>query len=182
MSTYFPTVPVEEARQNAGQDDSQSLPPVILIVDDEPLIRETLAAILGGHGLAAMTAADGRAALEIADLIPPQLLLSDVALRGMDGFELAAEITRRIPDCEVILFSGQYSTGDVVSRYAEGRDFLTLIKPVHPAHLLARVFERLSLHGWPGPVAFPPRPPSTYNGVFLGSEVRNGRDHGKMSN
>jgi len=147
MSTYFPTVPVDMARRNTTQDDSDPLPPLVLIVDDDPMIANTLATILRGHGLAAMTAADGPAALEIAGVIPPQLLLSDVVLHGMNGFELAAEVKSRVPDCEVILFSGEYSNCDVVSHHSEGHDFLTMVKPVRPEDLLARVWERLNLHG-----------------------------------
>lgn len=146
MSTRFPTVPVDVVRRNAGQDDGGPGPPVVLIVDDEPLITATLAEILRNHGLAALTAVNGQAALDIAAVIPPQMLLSDVILDGMNGFELASEITRRVPDCEVILFSGEYSTCDVVSHHSQGHEFLTLIKPVHPADMLAHVRERLCRH------------------------------------
>lgn len=164
MTTHFATVPVEVARERASQDGLERLRPVVLVVDDEPMIADTLAAILDGNGLAAITAPDCAVALDIAQLIPPQLLLSDISLPGTDGFELAMALTHRIPDCEVILFSGQYSTFDLVAmHHAEGRDFLTLIKPVHPVDLLARVFERLSLHGWPVPAGFIPRPPSPYD-------------------
>jgi DNA-binding response OmpR family regulator len=169
MTTHFPTVPVEVARQKARDRDATCLPPLVLVVDDEPLIAETLSTILSGHGLATLMAPDGPAALEIAKLIPPQLLLSDVALPGMDGFALALEITRMIPDCEVILFSGQYSTCEVVSKqHAEGHDFLTLIKPVHPVDMLARVFELLSRHGWPVPEGFSPRPLTPYEAFSPG--------------
>ena len=184
MTTHFPTVPVEVARQKARELDAHCLPPLVLIVDDEPLIAETLSTILAGHGLATLVAPDGPAALEIAQLIPPQLLLSDVGLPGMDGFSLALEITRRSPDCEVILFSGQYSTGDVVtSQHVQGHDFLTLIKPVHPVNMLARVFERLSQHGWPVPEGFSSRPLSSYEAFSPGqprerdSEGKSAREH-----
>jgi DNA-binding response OmpR family regulator len=161
MHTYFPTVPVEVARQKARFNDSERLLPVVLVVDHEPLIAETLCAILNGNGLAAITAPDGNVALDVSRLIPPQLLVSDMDLPGMDGFELAMELTRMIPDCEVILFSGQYSTGDLASMHnSEDRDFLTLAKPVHPVDLLECVFERLSRHGWPAPAAFRRRPPT----------------------
>lgn len=165
MHTHFPTVPVQQVPQRSDSaNDGDRLPPLILVVDDEPLIAETLATILNGHGLAALTAPDGQAALEIAELIPPQMLLADVMLPGMDGFELAQAITRQVPDCEVILFSGQYSTCDLVyTHHEEGHDFLTLVKPVHPVDMLARVFELLSLHGWPVPVSFSPRPISPYD-------------------
>ena len=172
MATHFPTVPVEVARRRASQDGLKRLPPVVLVVDDEPMIANTLAAILDRNGLAAIVAPDCAAALDIAQLIPPQLLLSDVALPDIDGFELAIKLTHTIPDCEVILFSGQYSTSDLVAmHHAEGRDFLTMVKPVHPIDLLARVFERLSVHGWPVPADFRPRPPSPYDMFSSGAMV-----------
>jgi DNA-binding response OmpR family regulator len=155
MTTYFSTVPVELARAKARHVGSEHLPPVVLVVDDDPLIVETLSAILNGNGLATITAPDGTSALDVARLIPPQLLLSDLALPGMDGFELALELTGVIPDCEVILFSGQYSTSDLVTmHHSEDQDFLTLMKPVHPVELLESVFERLSRHGWRTPAPF----------------------------
>ncbi len=49
MSTYFPTVPVDMARRNTTQDDSDPLPPLVLIVDDDPMIANTLATILRGY-------------------------------------------------------------------------------------------------------------------------------------
>jgi DNA-binding response OmpR family regulator len=172
MTTHFPTVPIEQVGLKSSQEDPELLPPVVLVVDDEPLIAETLATILNGYGLAAITAFDGGEALELARLIPPQMLLSDVALPGMDGLTLAKEITARIPDCEVILFSGQYSTSDLVTmHHVEGRDFVTLIKPVHPMDMLARVFERLGRHGWPTPAGFTPRPLSPYEAYSTGSSA-----------
>jgi DNA-binding response OmpR family regulator len=183
MTTHFSTVPIEQVGLKSSQEDPELLPPVVLVVDDEPLIAETLATILNGYGLAAISAFDGGAALEFARLIPPQMLLSDVALPGMDGFTLAREITARIPDCEVILFSGQYSTSDLVAKHhVEGRDFLTLIKPVHPVDMLARVFEGLGRHGWPAPAGFTPRPLSPYEAYSMGSaagpdRAKNGRKH-----
>jgi CheY-like chemotaxis protein len=148
MSTHFPTVPVELARQNASSTDIERVLPLVLVVDDEPLIAETLAAILNNSGLAALTAPDALAALEIAQLMPPEMLISDVAMPGMNGFELAIEVTKAIPDCEVILFSGQATPSELEEmNHAAGRDFVTLIKPVHPADLLAHVYERLGTRG-----------------------------------
>jgi DNA-binding response OmpR family regulator len=123
---------------------------VILVVDDEPLIAETLSAILRGVGMAAITAPDAQAALEIARVIPPQMLITDVAMPRVNGFDLAVEVLRIAPDCEIILFSGQPSTYDLMTEYnARGYHFLTLIKPVHPTDLLARVFDRLGQHDAP---------------------------------
>jgi len=163
MSTHFPTVPVELARQNAAASDIEHPLPLVLVVEDEPLIAETLAAILNQSGLAALTAPDGSAALEIAQLMPPEMLISDVAMPGMNGFELAVEVTKAIPDCEIILFSGQATSSDLEAmNHAIGRNFVTLVKPVHPADLLARVYERLGARGFSMPSEVAARTQSLY--------------------
>jgi CheY-like chemotaxis protein len=143
MKTHFPTVPVEVARKNAT-DALQNDPPLVLVVDDEPLITETLAAILSHSGYAAVTAPDGLAALEIVRLMPPQMLITDVAMPGMNGFDLAIEVKRMVPECQILLFSGQASTSELAAEYsASGHEFATLVKPVHPRDLLARVSDCL---------------------------------------
>ena len=140
MSTHFPTVPVEYARLRGSNRTFEPIHPLVLVVDDEPVIVETLAAILNRSGFAALSALDGASALDIARLMPPQMLIADVAMPGMNGFELALEIRRTIPDCEIILFSGQATTLDLVERHrCREYDFETLNKPVHPADLLARL-------------------------------------------
>lgn len=148
MSTYFPTVPVEVARQKAVFNLAAKPKPLVLVVDDEPIIAETLEAILNGSGLAVMTAPNGLVALEIARLIPPEMLITDISMPGMNGLDLAHEVKRIIPDCEIVLFSGQASMGEHADWVrAAGREFVTLIKPVHPADLLERVFDILGRRG-----------------------------------
>jgi CheY-like chemotaxis protein len=118
--------------------------PVVLVVDDESVIAETLSEILSRSGYAAMTAYDANSALEIALLTPPELLVTDVVLPGMSGIELAITIRRIFPDCNVLLFSGQASTEDLLSAARrEGHQFTLLSKPVHPIDLLARVQDSL---------------------------------------
>lgn len=168
MNLHFPTVPVEVARQKAIE--TEKVPPLILIVDDEPLIAETLAAILKGVGMAAITAPDATAALEIARVIPPQMLITDVAMPRVNGFDLAVEVKRIAPDCEIILFSGQTSTYDLMTEYnAQGYDFVTLIKPVHPSDLLARVFDQLGEPGVPISARIAPISADTSDQFFGGS-------------
>ena len=162
MSTHFSTVPVEFARQRGAGSSTEPLLPLVLVVDDEPLIVETLAAILNGSGLAALTAPDGLAALEIARLMPPEMLITDVAMPGMNGFDLAIEVTRIVPDCDIILFSGQASTSDLVEMHRRtGHEFLTLNKPVHPADLLAHVNECLGRRGWSTPARIASKNPAS---------------------
>lgn len=97
-------------------------------------------------GYAAVAAYDGDTALESALLTPPQLLLTDVILPGMNGIELAQTIRRVFPDCKILLFSGQASTVDLLaSAHRSGHCFTLLSKPVPPEELLAQVARQLSL-------------------------------------
>ena len=142
----FPTKPVEAIPRMESNHRADQNPPVILVVDDERVIADTLSVILAQNGFAAMTAYNGTSALEIATLVPPQLLITDVMMPGMSGIDLAIAIRDAVPNCEVILFSGRAFTADILTpaRLA-GHDFVALTKPVHPTEMLARVSERLAL-------------------------------------
>lgn len=163
MPTHFSTVSVEAGPQQALRQSQERLPPLALIVDDEPVITETLAAILNGSGLAAMTASNGHAALETAMLIPPEILITDLAMPGMNGLDLALEIKRRTPDCEVIVFSGHVTAADLAWQTSHARaGFVTLVKPVHPVDLLSCVFEALGRKG----CTLAPKSPVRSSGLY----------------
>ena len=137
---------VEEILRVDSNHRADQNPPVILVVDDERVIADTLSVILAQNGFAAMTAYNGTSALEIATLVPPQLLISDVMMPGMSGIDLAIAIRDVVPDCGVILFSARAFTADLfASARLAGLDFMALTKPVHPTEMLARVSERLAL-------------------------------------
>jgi CheY-like chemotaxis protein len=59
----------------------------ILVVDDEPVLRDTVAEVLRDEGYAVLTAADGRLAVAVFASDPPDLVLMDVMMPGMDGHE-----------------------------------------------------------------------------------------------
>jgi len=119
---------------------------VVLVVDDESAIADTLSEILKLSGYAATPAYDGEEALETALLVPPELLITDVMLPGMSGIELAIQMRRIFPDCRVLLFSGQAATSDLLTSAARaGHQFTLLAKPVHPTDLLRRVSESLNV-------------------------------------
>ena len=121
--------------------------PVILVVDDERIIADTLSIILSKCGYCAMTAYNGREALEMAEAVPPELLITDVMMPGMTGIELAIAVTGSVPDCRVLLFSGQAATRDLLLEARDaGRDFVIMTKPIHPSDMLKRVHE--SLGSW----------------------------------
>jgi len=140
----FPTVPLNEVPAHAEGQKAEGHRPVVLVVDDESVIADTLAEILSRSGYHAVPVYDGASALETALLTPPEMLITDVVLPGMTGIALAITIRRIFPDCKIMLFSGQASTADLLaSARAEGHHFTLLNKPLHPQDLLQRVSEGL---------------------------------------
>jgi DNA-binding response OmpR family regulator len=136
---------MEEVPVSRSIADGESYRPVVLVVDDESVIADTLTEILNRSGFAAIPAYDGEGALESALLMPPELLISDVVLPGMSGIDLAIALKRIYPDCRIILFSGQAATSDLLaSANSRGHHFSLLKKPIHPTELLARVTECLA--------------------------------------
>ncbi len=136
-------VPLTEAL-NALDSQAGAHRPVVMIVDDEKIIADTLTAIFNNSGYAALTAYNAKSALEIAALIPPELLITDVMMPGMNGVDLAISIESLLPDCRILLFSGQASTVDLLAKARTlGHEFTTLSKPVHPTELLKHASESL---------------------------------------
>lgn len=121
-------------------NDASHWRPNVLVVDDEPAIADTISKILCLGGYEASAVYDANSALQWALLTPPQLLITDVILPGMNGVELAITIKRVFPDCRIMLFSGLASTDALfAAAHHEGHRFTLLRKPVPPEHLLAMV-------------------------------------------
>lgn len=117
----------------------------VLVVDDESAIADTIAKILSLSGYPAVSAYDGNDALEIALMRPPEMLITDVALPGMNGIELAMTVKRIYPDCKILLFSGQAATSDLLATAGRaGHHFTLLNKPVPPQDLLTIVAQNLN--------------------------------------
>jgi len=127
-------------------DQPEKHRPVVLVVDDERVIADTLAAILSISGFTPLVAYDGKSAMEIARVIPPELLISEVIMPGMSGIELAIALVKSIPDCKVLFISGQAFTADLLAKArAMGHHFSALTKPIHPTDLLANISNCLQL-------------------------------------
>jgi DNA-binding response OmpR family regulator len=117
----------------------------ILLVDDERSITDTLSQILRRAGYECRTAYGAADALEILNDFTPRLIITDVMMPEMDGIELAKIIRRKHPQCNILLFSGNAATQDLlVNARAEGHSFNVLAKPVHPRDFLAKVAALLS--------------------------------------
>jgi CheY-like chemotaxis protein len=112
----------------------------VLVVDDEHLIADTLALILNLKGFETRAVYSGEQAIEIAKSMEPHLVLSDVMMREMGGIEAAIEISRLLPRCRIVLFSGQASTIDLMKKAREsGHDWDVWQKPLHPTMLVERL-------------------------------------------
>ena len=140
----FESISLATLAQQKLQPWAGATRPIILVVDDETVIADTLAMILGFNAITGLAAYNAEAALEMASLVPPDLLLSDVMMPGMSGVDLAIAMRKLVPSCKVLLFSGQAATVDLLSTArALGYDFTTLQKPIHHKDLLAHIRENL---------------------------------------
>jgi sigma-B regulation protein RsbU (phosphoserine phosphatase) len=112
----------------------------ILVVDDTPINLQVLVRILDGSGYRILAARNGRTALEIARQVQPDLVLLDVAMPGMDGFEVCRAL-REDPSTAaiiVIFLSAHGEVSEKVSGLELGaEDYIT--KPFQSQEVLARV-------------------------------------------
>jgi CheY-like chemotaxis protein len=80
----------------------------VLVVDDEAIILETMTAVLESQGFTVRTAEDGFAALTLLRDNEPDLIISDLRMPSMSGFELLSIVRRRFPHIPVIAISGEF--------------------------------------------------------------------------
>jgi CheY-like chemotaxis protein len=114
--------------------------PRVLIVDDECIIADTLALILEQSGFATHAVYSGETAVDTASDFKPDVLISDVVMRGMNGIEAALRVSVILPECRIILMSGNAATADLLQdAHAHGHNFEILPKPLHPQVLLDRL-------------------------------------------
>ena len=129
--------------EKANYPASRSKKRSVLIVDDEPLIAETLAEILNDSGnFVAVAVYDGKGALEQARSDAPDILITDVVMPEMNGIEVAKAIRSLCPKTRVVLLSGQAQTRNLTEQAKhEGYSFELWAKPIHPDLLLQRLKE-----------------------------------------
>ena len=110
----------------------------IIVVDDESVIAETVVEILRGEGFETMAVPNGEAAVELAKSFPPDVVLSDVIMPGLNGIETGIRVREIVPSCKIILFSGHVATGDLLENAGrQGHRFEILAKPIRPEELIS---------------------------------------------
>jgi two-component system OmpR family response regulator len=117
--------------------DSDRIPQV-LVVDDEPNIRELVQVALKFHGCSVTTAVSGKDALRQAETGQPDLIVLDVMLPDMDGFEVCRRLRAAGNEVPVIFLTARDTSSDTVTGLAiGGDDYVT--KPFSVEALVARV-------------------------------------------
>ena len=124
----------------------------ILLVDDNQDALQPTAALLALWGHDARVAADGASALRLARAWRPQLVLLDIGLPGMDGFQLAAALRQEpaLASCRIIAMSALYRATDDACLAAAGIDQL-LRKPLDPAFLRSLLGAQTHISSAPAP-------------------------------
>ena len=96
--------------------------PQVLVVDDEPNIRELVQVALKFHGCAVTASSSGKDALRQAETARPDLIVLDVMLPDLDGFEVCRRLRAAGNDVPVIFLTARDTSSDTVTGLALGGD------------------------------------------------------------
>jgi len=97
----------------------------VLVIDDDPGVRDYMEALVSRQGYEVAAAADGEEALKNLDAIQPDLITLDVVLPGMDGLQTLEKLKQRLPDVPVVMLSGHGQARNIVEAMRRGAsDFL----------------------------------------------------------
>jgi CheY-like chemotaxis protein len=118
----------------------ETLRPSVLVIDDDPSNADTLAMVLNVSGFHATAAYTGESGLELAQQRPFDHLITDVVMNGMNGIDAAIAIRQVLPNCQILLISGNNDTAELLAiAAAKGHAFEILAKPVHPTVLFQQL-------------------------------------------
>lgn len=110
----------------------------MLIVDDDAPVRRALQRTLGAEGYATVLAADGGAALAEVEREPPDVIVLDAIMPGMDGLSVARRLRAKGVSIPILMLTARDAVGDRVAGLDAGADDY-LVKPFATEELLARV-------------------------------------------
>ena len=118
--------------------------PVVLVVDDEPIVAEVVGRYLRRDGFAVVSASDGPAGLAAAldPGQPPNIIVLDIMLPGMDGLEVCRRLRQQRVTVPIILLTARGDEADRIGGLGIGADDY-VVKPFSPAEVVARVKAQL---------------------------------------
>ncbi|UWZ84186.1 response regulator [Occallatibacter riparius] len=110
----------------------------VLVVDDERSVADSLALILQASGYEATAAYSGEEAVGLCEAGNPHIVVSDIVMGPMSGFDLAIWLAEHHPACRIILMSA-HSFHDPLVAKSVRRGFDFVPKPIHPDKFLAKL-------------------------------------------
>jgi diguanylate cyclase (GGDEF)-like protein/PAS domain S-box-containing protein len=146
MNQMDTKVKAGESHSNQAKELRKEYPPQILVVDDSPEIMDLLTDILRNHSYRVRPAFSGRMALKSVEAEIPDLIMLDVTMPEMDGYEVCRHLKSNEKSCSipVIFISGIDEAASKVEGFnAGGIDYIT--KPFRSAEVLARVEKHLAV-------------------------------------
>jgi len=118
----------------------------VLIVDDAPIQLKVIIPILERQNIKASVASSGQEALDLIESEPPDLILLDIVMPEMDGYEVCSRIKNSPAhaDIPILFLTGRDGSEDIIRAFdVGGADYVT--KPVNPSELVARIKTHLQL-------------------------------------
>jgi CheY-like chemotaxis protein len=118
-----------------------ALGPTVLLTDDDPDVRDVLAAVLS-KSFIVVVAANASEAVQIITDRPVDLLLTDIVMPGMNGFDLADKATAMRPGLRVIYMTGYAHMAGGPARVRHGK---LITKPVRPSEIVSEIRAALGI-------------------------------------
>jgi len=128
--------------------ETETVKPVILTIDDEELVRGSLADYFEAHGYTVIQACDGREGIDAINALQPDIVITDIRMPNLSGLDVVAYVRRMDDNLPIIVFSGIDVLADAVTVLQSGAwDYLTkpLMDFAELGHAVARCLERARL-------------------------------------
>ena len=110
----------------------------VLIVDDEPSIRDSVGRILERRGFLVKTASCGKEAFDLVAVFKPDVVLLDIIMPGLDGYEVCKQLRRDFPTVKIIYFTAKVEVEDFKSAGRESSQADAVIeKPTSSEKIVA---------------------------------------------
>jgi len=110
----------------------------VLVVDDERVVADSLVMILRANDYQAAAAYSGEEAVGLCEMLDPHIVVSDIVMGPMTGFDLAIWLAENRPACRIILMSAHSFHEPLVAKSVR-HGFYFLPKPIHPDKFLAKL-------------------------------------------
>jgi two-component system, OmpR family, response regulator len=110
----------------------------VLVVEDDPNLRQLMAVFLRRNGFEVMRAQDGEEALSVMESAMPDLIICDIMMPRMDGFALTSDLRQAYPELPILMVTAREALEDKRKAFSMGTDDY-MVKPIELDEMLLRV-------------------------------------------